>query len=166
MVDKAFPKEEHRRLVLVEEARQPCSNGATATGHRRTSSGSTRRERRPKVGTKSGQPTKLLADRRKPTALGNGELVPLLPVTDGHVRERDGVVVLRVAGLTEGLHARPDYTFHRLASGLEIVARVEFGRVLGEGLADGAGGGKAPVGIGVDLADAGLDPCLNLVHRE
>src|SRR5918998_911425 len=106
-----------------------------------------------------------MADRWKLTALGNRELVTLLFVSDGHVGEGDGVVIRSVAGLAKSLHAGLYDLLHGGAGGLQVVARVELTRVLGEGLADGAGRGEAQVCVHVYLAHAVLDALLNLVNR-
>ena len=45
---------------------------------------------------------------------------------------------------------------HLLAGRLEVLARVEVARVLGEVLADGTGHRQAGVGVDVDLADGAL----------
>src|SRR5215203_1093259 len=89
----------------------------------------------------------------------------LFPVADRHVGQRDGIVVLRVAGLAEGHHARLDDLLHRGAGWLEVVAGVELRRILGERLADGARRRQAQVRIDVDLPHAVLYPLLDLAHR-
>src|SRR5918995_6002651 len=99
------------------------------------------------------------------SALGNRELVALLFVPDGHVGEGDGVVIRGVAGLAKSLYAGLDDLLHGGAGRLQVVARVELTRVLGEGLADSAGRGEAQVCVHVYLAHTVLDPLLNLVHR-
>ena len=60
---------------------------------------------------------------------------------------------------------RSHHLLHRLAGGLQVVARVELLRRLGEDLADRAGDGQAVVGVHVDLADAVLDAALDLLDR-
>src|SRR5215204_3896176 len=106
-----------------------------------------------------------LCHRRSPDhALGNRELVALLFVAGCHLGEWDGIVVLRVACLPEGLHTSLDDLLHRGAGRLEVVAGVELGRVLGEGLADRARCGEAKIGVDVDLPHAVLDTLLDLPH--
>ncbi len=54
---------------------------------------------------------------------------------------------------------------HGVLGGLEIGARVELVRLLGQDLADRAGDGQAVVGVDIDLAHAVLDAALDLFHR-
>src|SRR5215207_1590258 len=70
-----------------------------------------------------------------------------------------------MAGLSEGFHPGHDYLLHGGAGRLEVVARVELAGVLGEGLADRAGGGQPEVGVDIDLPHAVLYPLLDLMHR-
>src|SRR3712207_6704545 len=92
------------------------------------------------------------------------ELMALFPVADRHVRERDGIVVFRVACLSECLHARPHDLLHRGPGRLQVVAGVELRGVLGEGLADRTRRRQTQVGVDVYLPHAVLDALLYLPH--
>src|SRR5918998_2002671 len=109
-------------------------------------------------------PSRLKTNAR--ITLGYSELVTQFLVADCHVGQRDGIVVLRVAGLSESLHARLYDPLHRGPSRLQIVAGIELRRVLGEGLADRTRRGQTQVGVDVDLPHAVLDALLYLSHRD
>src|SRR5262249_44602967 len=73
-------------------------------------------------------------------------------VQELHLVERARLVVAGVARLPELAHALRDDGLHRGAALLQVRARVELARRLGEHLPHGARHRKAEVGVDVDLA--------------
>ena len=73
------------------------------------------------------------------------------------------LVVARVAGLAELPHPLGDDRLHRRAPLLQVGARIELTRVVGEHLPDRPCHREAQVGVDVDLADAVADPLLDLL---
>src|SRR5690554_4174216 len=84
-----------------------------------------------------------------------GELA--LPVALDHHRQRDRLDLAALAGAPERLVTREADLADGLAGRLEVLARVELVRMLGEEATDGAGHREPDVGVDVDLAHAVLD---------
>src|SRR5439155_11883873 len=80
-----------------------------------------------------------------------------------HLLEGSRLVVARVAGLAELPHPLGDDRLHRRAALLQVGARIELARVIGEHLPDRACHRQPQVGVDVDLADAVADPLLDLL---
>ena len=76
-------------------------------------------------------------------------------------------VYLALSELTvaaEHIHNLVDvHLLHVLASGLQILTRIEVSRMLGQVLADGSGHGQTRVGVDVDLADSTLRSLTQLL---
>src|SRR3954468_16155082 len=97
------------------------------------------------------------------TARAEGRVELAGGVALGHLGRREHALDLGgLAGGVEFLQALLAELGHRLHGGLQILARVELARVLGQHLADLAGHRHAVVGVDVDLAHAVLDAALDL----
>src|SRR5664279_2415298 len=82
-----------------------------------------------------------------------------------HLRDRNRLVITSMSRLAKLHHALCYNLLHRVASWLQVVARIELLRRLHKDLTNRARNRKTVVGVHVDLAHAVLDAELDLFHR-